>query len=93
MALVAPAALHELRLRLGQPFVHWDALHLARNLFEGLEGDMRVEKHTMVVTLYHPPHAALWRSHYEQLPEKLARESIHPEIPWRYNFKLDFRFK
>ena len=93
MSLAAQASLHELRLRLGKPFVQWDALHLARNLFDKLEGDIRVEKQTIVVTLYNPPNAPLLRHHYEHLPEKLAKESINPEIPWLYNFKLDFRFK
>jgi len=27
------------------------------------------------------------------VPEKLAREGVNPEIPWLYNFKLDFRFR
>lgn len=93
MVLVAQAGIHQLRQRLGAPFVDWDATHLARNLFEGLEGDVRVEKQTIVVTLYNPPNASLLRHHYEHLPEKLAREGVNPEIPWLYNFKIDFRFK
>jgi hypothetical protein len=93
MVLVAQAALHQLRLRLGQPFAQWDATHLARNLFEGLEGDVRVEHQTIVVTLYNAPNVELLRSHYEHLPEKLAKEGVNPEIPWLFNFKLDFRFK
>ena len=93
MVLVAQAAIHQLRQRLGAPFVQWDATHLARNLFEGLEGDVRVEQQTIVVTLYNPPNASLLQHHYEQLPEKLAREGVSPEIPWLYNFKIDFRFK
>ncbi len=93
MVLVAQAAIHQLRQRLGSPFAQWDATHLARNLFEGLEGDVRVEKQTIVVTLYNPPNAPLLQSHYEHLPEKLAREGINPEIPWLYDFKIDFRFK
>lgn len=93
MVLVAQAAIHQLRQRLGEPFLHWDATHLARNLFEGLEGDVRVEKQTIVVTLYNPPNASLLREHYEHLPEKLARAGISPEIPWLHNFKIDFRFK
>jgi len=36
MVLVAQAAIHQLRQRLGAPFVQWDATHLARNLF-GIE--------------------------------------------------------
>ena len=93
MVLVAQAAIHQLRQRLGAPFVQWDAPHLARNLFEGLEGDVRVEQQTIVVTLYNPPNASLLRHHYEHLPEKLAREGVSSEIPWLYNFKIDFRFK
>jgi hypothetical protein len=93
LALAAQASVHQLRQRLGEPFVQWQAMHLARNLFEGLEGDVRVEKQTIVVTLYNPAHAALLQHHYEHLPEKLAREGVDPAIPWLYNFKLDFRFK
>ncbi len=52
MVLVAQAAIHQLRQRLGDPFQQWDATHFARNLFEGLEGDVRVEEQTIVVTLY-----------------------------------------
>lgn len=91
--LVAQAVIHQLRQRLGAPFVQWDATHLARNLFEGLEGDVRVERQTIVVTLYNPPNASLLRHHYEHLPKKLAQAGVNPEIPWLYNFKLDFRFK
>jgi len=93
LVLVAQAAIHQLRQRLGAPFVQWDATHLARNLFEGLEGDVRVEQQTIVVTLYNPPNASLLQHHYEQLPEKLARQGVNPQIPWLYNFKIDFRFK
>jgi hypothetical protein len=93
MVLVAQAAIHQLRQRLGSPFLQWDATHLARNLFEGLEGDVRVEKKTIVVTLYNPPNVSLLRSHYEHLPQKLAQEGVNPEIPWLFNFKIDFRFK
>ena len=93
LVLAAQAAIHQLRQRLGAPFGQWDATHLARSLFEGLEGDVRVEHQTIVVTLYNAPNAALLRHHFEHLPEKLAQEGISPEIPWLYNFKIDFRFK
>ena len=93
MVLLAQAAIHQLRQRLGSPFLQWDALHFARNLFEGLEGDVRVENQTIVVTLYNPPNASLLRHHYEHLPEKLAREGVDAQIPWLYNFKIDFRFR
>ena len=93
MVLVAQAVIHQLRQHLGPPFLQWDATHLARNLFGALEGDVRVEQQTIVVTLYNPPNAALLRHHYEHLPEKLSRQGVNPEIPWLYNFKIDFRFK
>jgi hypothetical protein len=93
LVLVAQAAIHQLRQRLGPPLAQWDATHLARHLLEGLEGDVRVEKQTIVVTRYNPPNSPLLQHHYEHLPEKLAREGVNPEIPWLRNFKLDFRFK
>jgi len=40
MSLIAQAAIHQLRLRLGEPAATWDAEHFARNLFQGLEGDI-----------------------------------------------------
>jgi len=93
MVLVAQAAIHQLRQRLGPPFAQWDATHFARNLFGGLEGDVRVEQQTIVVTIYNAPNASVLRHHYEHLPEKLVREGVSAEIPWLYNFKIDFRFK
>lgn len=93
LALVAQAAIHQLRQRLGPPLEDWDATHFARNLFEGLEGDIRVSHDTILVTYYQAPNVERLRRHYEHLPEKLASEGIQPEIPWLYNFKLDFRFK
>jgi hypothetical protein len=93
LALLAQAAVCQLRQRLGQPVADWDALHLARNLFEGLEGDVRVNQDTIVVTLYNPPQAELLRAHYENLPDKLRQQGLDPHIPWPYNFKLDFRFQ
>jgi hypothetical protein len=93
LALLAQAAIHQFRQRLGPPFADWDATHFARNLFEGLQGDIRVSHDTIWVTYYKAPNVERLRRHYEHLPEKLAREGIKPEIPWLYNFKLDFRFK
>ena len=92
MSLIAHAAIHQLRLRLGQPAADWDAEHLASNFFQGLEGDIRVSKDTVLVTYYDAPNAELLRSHYENLPAKLRQQGIDPRIPWLYNFLLDFRF-
>jgi hypothetical protein len=92
-ALLAQAALHQLRCRLGDPFRTWDAAHLAKSLLAGLEGDVRVRDDTVVVTYYNAPDAERLRTHYEQLPERLEHEHISPQIPWLYGFKLDFRFR
>ena len=93
MALLAQAAIHQLRSRLGQPYQHWDAKHLASALFRGLEGDIRVLQDTIVVTYYNAPNADLLRGQYEGLPAKLAAQNVDPHIPWLYGFQLDFRFK
>jgi len=93
MALLAQAAIHQFRQRLGSPMIHWDAAHLAEHVFHGLEGDVRVSHDTVLVTYYNAPNPEVLRRHYEQLPKKLRHEGIDPHIPWLYNFKLDFRFK
>lgn len=93
MALIAQTAIHQLRTRLGEPLCQWDATHLARDLFQALDGDVRVTKDTILVTYYNAPNAELLARHYEGLPEKLQQEHIDPHIPWLYNFKLDFRFR
>ena len=43
MALVAEAAISQFRRRIGLPEKEWDAKHLARAYFQGLEGDVRVD--------------------------------------------------
>ena len=93
MALIAQAAIHGLRHRLGDPYCNWDANHLAKDLFFRLEGDVRVTKDSIIVTYYNAPNAKLLRSHYQDLPRKLAAGNINSRIPWLYNYKLDFRFR
>ena len=93
LALLAQTLIHQLRQRLGEPYKQWDSPHFARDLFTGLEGDLRVEGDTIVVTYYNAQDAAQWKRHFENLPKQLEQEKIDPRIPWLYNFKLDFRFK
>ena len=93
LALVTQTLIHQLRKRLGEPFAQWDSLHLAKDLFGGLEGDLRVEHDTIVVTYYNAPNAGLWKQHFENLPRQLQTEGVDPRVPWLFNFKLDFRFK
>ncbi len=91
MALIAQAAIHQLRQRLGEPYRTWDADHLAKGLFDRLEGDVRVMDDTILITYYNAPDAL--RTHYEQLPGKLAAENVKPAVPWLYGYQLDFRFR
>lgn len=93
MALLAQAALQQLRRRLGAPFAAWDAGHMAKALLGGLEGDVRVKDDTIVVTFYNAPNADQLQALYEGLPDRLESEHVNPQIPWLYRFKLDFRFR
>jgi hypothetical protein len=93
MALIAQTVIHQLRTHLGEPVSRWDADHLAKDLFRGLDGDVRVHDDTIVVTYYNAPNQAQLRQHYEDLPRKLSQENVDPHIPWLYNFQLDFRFR
>jgi hypothetical protein len=93
LALLAQAVLRRLRQRRGEPVASWDARHLATDVLQGLEGDVRVTDDTIVVTYYNAPHAEVLRCHYQNLPEKLRAENLDPAIPWLYNYKLDFRFR
>ena len=93
MALVAQAAIDQLRKRLAPPAENWDAEHLAKAYFSGLEGDVRVDANTIIVTYYNAPDADRLRKHYEDLPAKLRSEKIDPRLPWLYGFELDFRFR
>ena len=93
MALIAQAACFMMRQRFGSPMDQWDAPHLAKDFFRGLEGDVRVQRDTIVVTYYNAPNSDLLKKHYENMPETLSSEGLKPTVPWLYNFKLDFRFK
>jgi DDE family transposase len=93
MALIAQAAIDGLRKRLAGPAANWDAKHMATAYFGGLEGDLRVDGKTIVVTYYNAPEADKLRAHYEGLPAKLRGEKIDPRVPWLYGFELDFRFR
>lgn len=93
MSLFAQAAIHMMRQRLGMPFEKWDSQHLANDIFNGLEGDIRVNNDTIVVTYYNADNVKLLKENYENLPQKLEEEGVNPGVPWLYNYKIDFRFK
>jgi hypothetical protein len=93
LALVAQAVVHQLRQRLGQPHAQWEADHLGKQLFMGLDGDVRVHDDTIIVTYYNAPNADRLSKTYGNLPTQLQSQNINPKIPWLYDFKLDFRFR
>jgi len=93
LALLAQAAVHQLRQRLPHPLRTWTAEHLATALLQGLDGDLRVCGDTLLVTYYNAPSADQLRRHFSGLPDRLPREGVDPRIPWLYDLKLDFRFR
>jgi hypothetical protein len=93
MALLAEAAISQLRQRLPQPASRWNAKHLAKEIFRGLDGDIRVHQDTIVVTYNNAPDAGPLREQFEGLPQRLIEEGVAPGIPWLYDLKLDFRFR
>ena len=87
-------AIHQFRERVGPPARNWDAKHLAKAYFAGLEGDIRLsDAQTILVTYYNAPDATLLKESYEHLPKKLKEAGIDPRIPWLYNYQIDFRFR
>ena len=93
LALIAQAAVYQLRQKLPAPYKKWTASHLADTIFRGFDGDLRVEDDTIVVTFYNVPNNLYLQHHYTNLPKKLEKEGINPKVPWLYDFKVDFRFK
>ena len=93
LALLAQAATYELRKKLPKPYNKWNSTHLADALFTKIDGDIRVKDDTIIVTCYNAPNELNLKSNYQDLPTKLMSEGINPQVPWLYNYKLDFRFK
>ena len=94
MALLAQAAINQFRKKLGPTTATWDAGHLAKAYFAGLEGDVRVvDGDTILVTYYNAPNADSLHHAYEGLPARLREEGVDPRVPWLYGFQLDFRFR
>ena len=93
LALLAQAATHQLKCKLRQPYNQWTAAHTAQQVLTNMEGDVRVEDDTIIVTYYRDYKNLGLEQHYENLPQILQNERINPKIPWLFDFKLDFRFK
>jgi hypothetical protein len=93
MAIITQTLIHMFKENLGKPWKNWDAKHLAKDFFAGLEGDLRIHGDKIIVTYYNAPEDMLLRKKYTNLPLKLENEGINPKIPWLFDYKLDFRFK
>jgi len=92
LSMMAQASIYQFRSNLKGEYRKWNAEHLANEIFGWLEGDIRVVKDTILVTIYNAPDF-LKKEKYINLPEQLQQENIDPRIPWLYDLKLDFRFK
>jgi hypothetical protein len=93
LALLAQAATHQLKTKLPQPYNQWTAAHTAQQALTNMEGDVRVEDDTIIVTCYRDHEELGLKQHYQNLPQILQNEGVNPKIPWLFDFKLDFRFK
>jgi hypothetical protein len=93
LALIAQAATHQLKNKLPGDYCNWTAGHTAQQVLTNMEGDIRVEGDTIVVTYYRDHEKLNLRQHYENLPRVLEAEGVNPKIPWLFDFKLDFKFK
>ena len=92
-ALIAQAVCYEIRKLLPSPYKTWTAKHLAKTIFLDFDGDIKVKNDTIIITFYNAPEELGLKTHFENLPEKLAQQGINPKVPWLYDFKVDFRFK
>jgi len=93
MALLAEAAISQLRRRLPQTLADWDATHFAREVLAGLDGGIKVHEDTIVVTYHNAEQMRPLADELEGLPNRLEREGVDPRVPWLYGLKLDFRFR
>jgi Transposase DDE domain len=93
MALIAQAATHQLKNRLPGNYRPWTAQHTAQQILTNMEGDIRVEDDTIIVTYYRDHENLNLKNNFENLPQILQSEGVNPKIPWLFDFKLDFRFK
>lgn len=93
MALIAQAALTELRKKLGPKQRCWNAEQFAMKVLRGLEGDVRLEGDRVVVTYYNAEALTDCRQQFEHLPERLIQQGVDPRVPWLCNYRLDFRFR
>ena len=93
LALLAQAATHQLKKKLPVNYRHWTAAHTPQQVLTNMEGDIRVDDDTIIVTFYRDHEKLKLRQNFENLPKILESEGVNPKIPWLFDYKLDFRFK
>jgi hypothetical protein len=93
LALMAQAAMYQLKKKLPEPFSQWSAPELSENILTNMEGDIRVKDDTILITYYKDHEKLNLKNHYQENTQQLIQEGINPKIPWLYDFKLEFRFK
>jgi len=93
LALLAQAATHQLKSKLPQPYKNWTAAHTSQQALTNMEGDVRVQDDTIIVTYYRDHEKLKLRQYFENMPQILESEGVNPKIPWLFDYKLDFRFK
>lgn len=92
MAMLAQAAIYELRKNMKGDYKKWEAKHIANEVLAWSDGDIKVKGDTIIVTFYGSSDY-IKKEEFINLPAKLMQDGIDPHIPWLYNFKLNFRFK
>lgn len=93
LAMIGQAATHQLKNKLPGEYRNWSAKHIAEQVLTNMEGDIRVEGDTIIITYYRDHEKLNLKQNFENLPQILQYEGVNPKIPWLFDFKLDFRFK
>lgn len=87
LALIAQAAEHQLKIKLADHYKQWTAQHTAQQVLTNMEGDIRVENETIIVTYYRDHEKLNLKNNYANLPKIPEAENINPKIPWLFDFK------
>lgn len=93
LALMAQAAAFNLRQHLPGGYRNWTAGSLACKALTNMEGDVRVNGDSIIVTYYRDHEPLRLKHAYSNISTQLENEGISPKIPWLMDYKLEFRFK
>lgn len=93
LALLAQAATYQLKSKLPEPYKQWSAPTLAEKVLTNMEGDIRVNDDTIIITYYKDHEPLGLKNLYADIDQQLQNEGVSPKIPWLFDYKLQFRFK